>query len=140
MTNDEFVDWEPEQIVYLLEELAEGHWNDRGNKMDGFAAAFAGCRIAHAFDAYGDTKQAVDIALENIWLIADYLSGGLWWGQDEPGEGYSASELQRMEDTLKTITDATLWIKYRAEDLGSEPGVVAPRPSAVSSLHGYSLN
>lgn len=140
MTNDEYVDWEPDEIVYLLEELAEGHWNDRGNKMDGFAAAFAGCRIAHAFDAYGDTKQAVDIALENIWLIADYLSGGLCWGQDEPGEGYSASELRRMEDTLETITKATLWIKHRAEALGSKPGVVAPRPMVAIGAGAYGLH
>lgn len=66
-------DWSEGDIRYLLNELAEGHWNDCGDKVPGFAVAMGGLNMAIAANSRHDAPKNIELVLNGMWIAADYL-------------------------------------------------------------------
>lgn len=68
-------DWTLADINYLLHELADGHWEDCGETVPGFAVATGGLHMAIAANETGYNAKGVELVLNGMWLAADYLVG-----------------------------------------------------------------
>ena len=75
-------DWDDEDIAYLLQELAAGHWDDCGDTQRGFALATAALSIAQIANETapgGDKVERIlsDFAQGLAWFmdVDDYLGG-----------------------------------------------------------------
>lgn len=70
-------DWSNEVIMYLLNELTEGHWKDSEegeDKVQRFVIAYAGLSIAlMANDETKNRSELVANIINNFWVITDYL-------------------------------------------------------------------
>lgn len=65
--------WSEAEIMYLLDELAQGHWDDCGDTMHGFAIATRGIKIAISANKGPLTNDTVEEIISDIWGIADYI-------------------------------------------------------------------
>lgn len=65
-------DWSPNDVNYLLTELAEGHWDDSGDTSPGFAMSEAGCVIAMLANGSGDNLRSIlqAFALGLRWMAS----------------------------------------------------------------------
>jgi hypothetical protein len=85
--------------MYLLRQLRDGHWENCGEPMEGFAIAVGG--LSMAIDASEDEgEEAVRGVLNGIWLATDYMLG-LYSGDEEISE--------RAQQTIRNIWEATVW-------------------------------
>jgi len=67
-------DWSEDDVRYLLQELSDGHWEDCGEKVPGFAIATGGLNMAIAAnEGRLDTKE-LRMIVNGMWVAADYLS------------------------------------------------------------------
>lgn len=92
-------DWAESDIRYLLQELSDGHWEDCGEKVPGFAIATGGLNIAIAADEGELDNRTLRMIVNGMWAAADYLTG--WLGPDEMDPRLAAS--------LEAVYNACAW-------------------------------
>jgi hypothetical protein len=67
-------DWSADDIRYLLQELSDGHWEDCGEKVPGFAIATGGLNMAIAANRGEHDSDSLRLIVNGMWVAADYLS------------------------------------------------------------------
>jgi len=78
-----FEDWTPEQVAYLIGELADGMARDWRRRFDGYWGAAAALRIARSFVLFGDSPEANEEAAAEIGILARYALDSVYWGNEE---------------------------------------------------------
>jgi len=77
-----FEDWTPEQVAYLIEELADGMARDWRSAFDGYWGAAAALRVASAYVERGDSPEANEAATAEIGILVRYALDSWYWGND----------------------------------------------------------
>lgn len=78
-----FEDWTPQQITYLVGELADSMARDCRRRFDGYWGAAAALRIARSFVLFGDSPEANEEAAAEIGILARYALDSVYWGNEE---------------------------------------------------------
>ena len=122
-----FDDWTPEQVAYLIEELADGMAKDWMRRFDGYWGAAASLRIASAFVELGDSPEANEVAAAEIGILVRYALDSTFWGNRvtpaRPGNSdhekrplvRALQGIERAAAPIVTATGTTDWFERRSE-------------------------
>jgi len=120
-----FEDWTPEQIAYLIGELADGMARDQMRRFDGYWGAAAALRMASAFVEHGDQPDAAEVAAAEIGILARYALDSTFWGSVEheiyrrAQEGweepiYGGRHKEKIVGTVRRYSDRLLELRAKA--------------------------
>lgn len=88
-------DWCVNEVYYLLEQLRDGHFEDCGDGVKGFMLATGLLQVIIGINRYGFEGKGAEVALNGIWMVADYLS--------------MSSDNERVEKAAGAIAELSAW-------------------------------
>ena len=124
-----YADWNDDEIVYLIGELARGIHEDQG--FDGYWGASRSLSAALDYIEHGDTMEGDKRALGYMHSIANYALNSVWHGTIEGGDSQEefttleAVEVMRLKTCLESVEDAGVRYKHQF----SIPAFYDPAPS-----------
>lgn len=113
----DFSDWDDDEIVYLIGELARGIHEDQA--FDGYWGASLSLSAALVYIEHGDTMESDKRALGYMHSIANYALTSCWHGMIESGDNQEeftiteAVDVMRLKTCLESVEDAGQRFKHQ---------------------------